>query len=389
LGKRHGFLTQAQYFRRRWDSDLLGLVLFVVLIGLLIPYLLIGVMAGGLTLNQITHGEVPQWAGGLLVCVVVMTYVCYGGLRGTAWANAFQTLVFSILGAVAFFVVIDGLGGLPAAMAAVGQAHPDLLVRGEHIQPIKLLTYTCIPLSVGMFPHMFMHWLTAQRAQTFRTPLVLYPLCIAAVWIPSVLLGVVGHLDFPDLKGPAANSVLVRLIDLHAPEVMAGLLAAGVFAAVMSSLDSQVLSVGTMFTQDVVRHYFHDQMTERQQVLYGRLFVAGVLIVTYVIAQVSNRSIFALGVWSFTGFASLFPVVAAAVFWKRSTKYGAFASIASVAVLWTYFFTRGWQTPGYTLGDGIMPVAVILAVSAAAMVVGSLATRPPDRAVVDRFIPAA
>jgi SSS family solute:Na+ symporter len=130
-------------------------------------------------------------------------------------------------------------------------------------------------------------------------------------------------------------------------------------------------------------------MTERQQVLYGRLFVAGVLIVTYVIAQVSNRSIFALGVWSFTGFASLFPVVAAAVFWKRSTKYGAFASIASVAVLWTYFFTRGWQTPGYTLGDGIMPVAVILAVSAAAMVVGSLATRPPDRAVVDRFIPAA
>ena len=78
-----------------------------------------------------------------------------------------------------------------------------------------------------MFPHMFMHWLTAKGARTFRVPLMVYPLCIAAVWIPSVTLGVVGHLDFPGLQGPAANPILVRLIDLHAPEVLAGLLARG------------------------------------------------------------------------------------------------------------------------------------------------------------------
>ena len=390
LGKRHGFLTQAQFFRQRWQSDGLGLLLFVVLVALLVPYLLIGIMAGGLTLQQITGGQVPEWAGGLLVCAVVMTYVCYGGLRGTAWANAFQTLVFTILGGVAFYVIISQLGGLRAVMTALGESHPDLLVRGDHIKPLKLLTYTCIPLSVGMFPHMFMHWLTARSAGTFRTPLVLYPLCIAAVWVPSVVLGVAGRLDFPALKGPAANSILVRLIDLHAPEVMAGLLAAGVFAAVMSSLDSQSLSVGTMFTQDVVRHYgFHDRMSERQQVLYGRLFVALVLVVAYVLAQVSNRSIFQLGVWSFTGFASLFPVVAAAVFWRRSTRWGAFASIAAVVVLWTWFFVRGWQSPDHALAGGVMPVAVILAVSAAAMILVSLATKPPDRAVVDRFFPRA
>ena len=45
LGKRHGFMTQVQYFRARWESSWLGLVLFVVLIALLIPYLLIGGMA--------------------------------------------------------------------------------------------------------------------------------------------------------------------------------------------------------------------------------------------------------------------------------------------------------------------------------------------------------
>ena len=391
LGKRHGFLTQVQFFRARWESGVLGLVLFVVLIALLIPYLLIGVMAGGSTLNQITGGQVPDWVGGLMVCAVVMTYVCYGGLRGTAWANTFQTLVFMILGGLAFFVIVDAMGGFSKALAKVAAQHPELLVRGENIKPLKLLTYTCIPLSVGMFPHMFMHWLTARGARTFRYPLMVYPLCIAAVWIPSVLLGILGSVDFPGLKGPAANSILVKMIGLHAPELLAGLLAAGVFAAVMSSLDSQVLSIGTMFTQDIVRYYgFQNQMSEKMQIFYGRLFVAGMLLLTYVISLFSARSIFKLGVWSFTGFAALFPVVVAALFWRRSTKQGALAAILSVALLWTYFFFQGWQTPGYTVGGtGLMPVAVILAVATLAMVVVSLLTRPPDAAVVGKFFDGA
>ena len=391
LGKEHGFLTQVQYFRARWDSDALGLLLFAVLIALVIPYLLIGVMGGGITLHQISGGQVPEWVGGLLVCAVVVTYVCYGGLRGTAWANTFQTLVFMVLGGVAFFTIVSSMGGFTQAMSSVAEHHPELLVRGEHIKPLKLLTYTCIPLSVGMFPHMFMHCLTARSAQTFRYPLMFYPLCIAVVWIPSVLLGVLGSVDFPGLKGAQANSVLVRMIELHAPEVLAGLLAAGVFAAIMSSLDSQVLSIGTMFTQDIVRHYgFHDRMSERKQILWGRLFVVAILALTFLLSLVSARSIFKLAIWSFSGFAALFPVVVAALFWKRSTKYGALASVISVVILWCYFFFQGWRTPGYTLGDaGVMPAAVILAASAAAMIVGSLLSRPPPSQVVKRFFSAA
>ena len=387
LGKRHNLLTQVQYFRRRWDSDGLGLLLFVVMIALLIPYLLIGVMGGGITLAQVTKGQIPQWAGGLLICLVVLTYVSFGGMRSTAWANAFQTLVFMILGGVTFFVIVDKLGGLDSALAQVAAAHPELLIKGDLISPIKLLTYTCIPLSVGMFPHLFTHWLTAQSARTFRYPLMLYPLCIAIVWIPSVLLGIFGSIDFPGLKGAAANSVLVKMIDLHAPGALAGLLAAGVFAAIMSSLDSQVLSISNMFTQDIVRHYRKgDELSEKAQVLSGRLFVIAIFAVTYVLSLVSARSIFALAVWSFTGFAALFPVVVAALFWKRSTKYGAFASVLTVAALWCYFFFQGWKIPGYTVGmTGVMPVVVILAASAVAMIVGSLLTKPPAKSTVDKF----
>src|SRR5262245_15618986 len=161
VGKKHGYLTQIQYFRERWNSSALGLLLFVVLNLLLIPYVLIGVQGGGLTLNEMTKGGIPEWAGGLGVCIVILIYVTYGGMRGTAWVNTFQTLVFMFCGALAFFVIVRDMGGLSNAMRLVAEKRPDLLVSQTQIQPLQLLTYTFIPLSAGMFPHLFIHWLTA------------------------------------------------------------------------------------------------------------------------------------------------------------------------------------------------------------------------------------
>ena len=238
-----------------------------------------------------------------------------------------------------------------------------------------------------MFPHLFMHWLTAREASSFRWPVILYPLCIAVVWLPSVLLGVVGRIDFPGLEGPAANAVLVKMIDVHAPGILAGLLGAGVFAAVMSSLDSQVLAVGTMFTQDIVRHYgFRERMSERHQVLCGRVFVVVVLAVVFALSLVVNRSIFRFGIWSFSGFAALFPVIVASVFWRRTTAPAVIVAFGSVAASWIYFVGQGWNDPTYTVaGTGLMPVVVMTATSSVLLVLVSLLTSPPEPERIARF----
>jgi SSS family solute:Na+ symporter len=390
VGRRHGYLTQVQYFRERFQSDGLGLLLFVLLTALLVPYLLIGVMGGGIAMNQITSGQVAPWVGGLLICSVVLAYVTAGGLRGTAWANAFQTVVFMILGAATFALIVNRMGGLQPALDAVAAEAPELLVRGPGIPPLKLLSYTLIPLSIGMFPHIFMHWLTARRASTFRLTVMAYPLFVAIVWLPSVLLGVLGRVAVPGLEGPETNAVLVRMIELYSPGLVAGLLGAGVFAAVMSSLDSQVLSLGTMFTQDIVRHFgFHDRMSERGQVLAGRLFVVAILMVTYGLSLVTQPSIFKLGIWSFTGFAALFPLIVAALFWRRSTRAGAYAGALTVAVGWLYFFIRDMNGAPSGLGSsGLMPVAVLLVACSVAVVGVSLVTRPPEAGVLEDFFPS-
>ncbi|REJ77092.1 MAG: sodium:solute symporter family protein [Acidobacteria bacterium] len=387
LGKQYGYVTQVELLSERFQSPLLGLCLFPVLAVLLVPYLLIGVMGGGITLSEIGGDAIPTWVGSVLITAVVLVYVCFGGLRGTAWVNTFQTCFFMVIGAVTVWLIVGRLGGLETAMARVAESHPEMLVRGDNVRPLQLLTYLLIPASVGMFPHIFQHWLSARRAATFRAPVILYPACILIVWLPSVLLGVFGRIDFPDLVGPQANSVLVRMIALYSPGVLGGLLAAGVFAAIMSSLDSQSLALGTMFTRDVMPRLLGRKLADGEQVLAGRLFLASVLLLTLGLSFVVNRSIFGLAVWCFTGYTALLPILIGALFWRRATAAGALASLATAFASWLYFFRAGWGKPDYSvLGSGAMPVAVIVPAAALALIVVSLLTRPPDTAVVERFV---
>lgn len=391
--RRGGFLTQVELVAARWGSPALALAVGGALVALLLPYLVIGMMGGGITITEITRGRVPEWAGGLVIAGVVFAYVAAGGVRGTSWVNTFQTVVFVALGAVTAGVVTARAGGLDALASRVD---PALLIHGDRVPPLELLSYALIPLSAGAFPHIFTHWLSARGPETFKLPIVAYPLCLAAVWLPSVLVGVLASADLPGLEGPAANSVLIRAIDLHAPGVLTGLLAAGVFAAVMNSLDSQALALSSMVTRGLGRRRAAGtddtaaatETAGRRQLFAGRFFVAAVLVLTYLLSLVVERSIFRLGVWSFTGFAALFPLIVAALYWRRATRAGAWASLATAVVLWLYYFAHAGQNPGYTIGGtGLMPVAVIVPAATLALIAVSLATAPPPPEALAPFFP--
>jgi len=304
--------------------------------------------------------------------------------------NTFQTTVFMVVGAVAFLVITRSYGGLAEAMEQVRRNIPQLVMVGQDRHTLlTMASYLLVPLSVGVFPHIFSHWLSADHAKSFKTTIVLYPLCIVVVWVPSVALGVIGNIDHPQ---PFAGPILVQLILENSGGVLAGLLAAGIFAAIMSSLDSQTLAVGTMFTQDIVRPYaFGGELPEQKQVLYSRIFIVLFLAAAFVISQITTRSIFSLGVWSLSGYAGLFPLVVAALYWRRSSATGALAALVTTAVLWTVLLVRSQSVEGvYTIaGSGVMPVVLIVAGSVTALVIGSLARPALDPAAVERFFPPA
>ena len=426
LARRHAYTTQIQFFRDRLESDKLGLLLFPILVGLVIPYLLIGVMSSGVvvqnmtagafpeiaafaTKNPGTNGGVPPWIGSLVICLVVLCYVFFGGMRGTAWANAFQTLVFMVLGVVTFCVIANKLGGKQSLwenLQTLGEAIPYEKATRAEMSRTKFFSYLLIPLSVGMFPHLFQHWLTAKRAKAFKLPVVAHPLFIMIVWVPCVLIGVWATTDLLPTKPPLpkipgtevvnANAVLPFLVKTQTSAVLGGLLTAGILAAIMSSLDSQFLCLGTVFSTDMINHYRSKPLSDRAQVLVTRSFIIAIVALTYLLSLGNYRSVFALAVWCFSGFSALFPLVFAAVYWKRLTKAGAYACVLAATGVWAYLFHQSGYGANrtYTLdliiGETtyeVMPVAAIFLASVLMLVVVSLLTPPPSDETLAKFFP--
>jgi SSS family solute:Na+ symporter len=369
LGKRHGFMTPVQMFRDRWECGHIGTVIFVVQAVLLIPYIVIAVMGGGATLRAVSNGAVPFWLGGAVVSSVIMGYVFFGGMRGTAWVNTFQTILFLSFGAIAVVVIANGMGGFSNAMESLlaSPSTAPLLTR-ERISPLYFLSYTFIPLSSLAFPHIGIFCLTAKRLSHFRRTVVLYPICMLAIWLPSVFLGVAANkaTDVPAIQskvearatlaagGPeltperraelrakaSGDDVILRLVEGYAPLWLAALLGAAVMAAVMAS-DSQILALSTMFTEDVFAYYGGQaRFGPHVQVQTGRIFVILLTVVAYSIAMTAPQSIFDIASqYAFAGYAALSPLLVAALFWKKSTKWGALA-----VALWTAATVAGIAT---------------------------------------------
>ena len=96
--------------------------------------------------------------------------------------------------------------------------------------------------------------------------------------------------------------------------------------------DSQILALSTMFTEDVFAFYGGKaRFGQAVQVTTGRIFVVLITLVAYAIAMRMPQSIFDIATqYAFAGYSALSPLLVAAIFWKRSTKWGALAS-----TLWT------------------------------------------------------
>lgn len=416
LGKRFGHQTQVAFFRDRWECSAIGTVIFALSVAMLVPYMIISIMGGGRVLSDISGDRIAYWLGCAVVALVVTMNVFFGGMRGTVWVNIFQTIMFLLFGAVAVIVISHALpGGFGEYISKIANnPKTKFLIIRERMSERYFWSYTLIPLSSIMFPHMSIMCFAANKVSAFRRTVVLYPLAIMAIWLPCVFLGVLGT---QTLIGPLKNpdGVLLHMLNQYAPVWLAGILGAGIISAVMGSDTHQVLAVSTMFTKDIFAWYGgKKRYGEGGSVYFARGFILVVTALAYVVALITPESIFELAVrFAFSGFAAMSPVMIAALFWKRSTKWGALASTLWVAawLLFTWYLQRLSDPmvprPGQLpvqifphLGDifqrtianvtvyGFLPVVPMVFGSALLMILVSLITRPPSQATIERYFPA-
>ena len=374
MARRLGALTPAELYARRFDSAALGLLLFLLFTVYTVPYMVSAVVGASVTLEGMTAGVVPAWLGGLGVVGVALAYTTLGGMRATAWTNVLQGALFLGFLVAAFFLISNHMGGLEAAMRAVEAHDPGLLKleRTGLFEPRQWISWgLLISLTVIAFPHMFVRLMAAGSEKAMKSVCRLYPLALLALWLPPVLIGVWGAVEFTGLEGRASDQIFQLMVDRHMPPVLAALGFVAVLAAVMSSLDAMILTLSSMLVRDVLGR-FRPARAEKADVIAGRLFSLGVAAGVYVLAQVWGSSVFEIASIAFSGYVTLTPTLFLGVRWRRFTVAGAIASL----LMGSFVLYLGQA--GVLSLYGFLPVFWAFLAGLAAAVGVSLLTRRAD-----------
>ena len=367
MAQRLGALTPAELYRKRFDSRAVGYVLFAVYLIYTLPYMVTAVKGAAITLHS-TVGVAP-WLGGLGVTGVALVYTAVGGMRATAWTNVLQGGLFLAVVIVAFVGIALGLGGLTEATARVVETDPSLLQvgKGPLYTPGGWTSWSlAISLCVIGFPHMLVRLMAGRDEAALKSVVRMYPVALILLWVPVVMIGIWGAAAVPGLEGRASDKIFGLMTREYLPPYLAAAGLIAVLAAVMSTLDAQILTLSSMLVRDV---WAVDR--DSDDVMVGRLFAVGLAAVVYGLALTWGSSVFEIAGIAFSGYVTLFPTLLLGVRWSGSTGLGAIASVFSGNVVLIGLTVAGAR-PG-----GFLPVFWALLVATVAMVVVSRVW--PDR----------
>ncbi|MEM7391806.1 MAG: sodium:solute symporter family protein, partial [Verrucomicrobiota bacterium] len=381
IGRRNRYLTPSQMFKDRWNSPGVGRLILTLLIFYTIPYILIGVIAGGLTLHRLSDEQISYPAGAVIITLITVFYTSLGGMRGTAWTNVFQGLVFMIFLLVACICIAHELGGASTLHQKLVETAPEKLDPWSFPPGVWATGFLIGPVSVIAFPHMFLRLMAARDSRSLKTTIAIYPWALLLLFVPTALMGVWGSVEVPGLVGKESDQI-VPLLVAKLPAVLSAIGLVAILAAIMSSLDGQLLTISTLTSVDVL-----GERIGWSPRMIGRVVVIGLALITLVLALFRPDGIFKISKYAFSGYTLVIPIMAAAFFWPRSTAAGILTgSIAGNLLLALYHLPT--LSPKLDLNlptFGLLPVALCLILEIALIVLVSLATRPAPEDSLRKF----
>ena len=311
-GKKHGYITPADLIFGKTNNRTLSTLFSAVMILFTLPYLSLQVIGGGYLLESMTNGELSYGLSVLLLTVFTIAYVVIGGMQSVTKTDLKQGLMVVLFMLLAVFLIGSDLGGLQKANQMAANLQPDLFSltgrEGHYSQQrwfsLIIFWMFCIP----MFPQVFMRFFIAVDSISLKKSILMYAAVPVVISLLPVLIGIWGHLSFPGLVGTEADQILPLMLTNHTHEWVAALIMTGAIAAFMSTLDSQLLAISTMFTRDMVIPLHKNKPTFDGEVRIGRILVAIFALIGLCIAYFPFDTIFEMGKMAFSGMAILFPV---------------------------------------------------------------------------------
>jgi SSS family solute:Na+ symporter len=326
LGRKYGYVTQADLVSDRYQSTSLSAIMAWVSLCAFIPYLTLQMKGAGYIFYTVTEGRVPMWAGALIAYGVVVVYVYASGLMGVGWTNALQGILMLILAwALGLYLPHKLYGGVQQMFAQIAAASPDHLTIPGSASAMSWGAFsTAIIVSVigfTMWPHGFMKAYTARDDRVLKKTIVLYP-TFAIFMVPVLFIGFAGVHFVADLQ-PADRILPYMVTNLGLAPVVVGLFCAGALAASMSSGDAITHAAASIMVKDFYHKVLNREASDRSLTNLMRVLVIVISGVAYYFAVVAKVQLVMLLLGAYGAVVQFFPLVLATFFWPRATKQAA------------------------------------------------------------------
>ncbi|MEM6409621.1 MAG: sodium:solute symporter family protein [Pseudomonadota bacterium] len=392
LGRRHGYVTQAQLICGRFPSRALSLMIAVLTIAAFIPYITLQMRGAGIVIEAVTEGNVPLWLGAAVAYGIVTLYVLFSGVAAVGWTNTFQGIfMLTIAWSLGLYLPISLYGGVGDMFSRIMQERPELL-------SMPGLTASGEPWSWGgfssaiivsavglmMWPHLFMKAFTARSDDTLRKTVVLFP-TFQLFLIPVFLIGFAGVL-YP--KAPPSADFILPFMILNAdlPAIVVGLFCAGALSASMSTGDSLMHAAASVTVEDGIRPFRALSDQARRRLIQGFVLLIGA--VSYAFAISEGMSLVVLLLTAYGIICQLAPPIVAALYWRRATTAGVVAGFVAGSSTAAFLFLSGYfglDLRPYDLHEGMLGLMVHIPV----LVGVSLLSQPQSDEQWDAFASSA
>jgi sodium/proline symporter len=300
---------------------------------------------------------------------------------------------FGVNTAGGFSAVAENAQSLKGYFSLISSHDPTT---GEASKYSFLSIVSTLAWGLGYFgmPHILLRFMAISDGGKIKTSRR-----IASVWVVismaiAIFIGFIGNAmsasgKIDTLVGSSqSEKVVIKIAELMSENgvvaaLFAGLIFAGILACTMSTSDSQLLAASSSMSENIIGGVFKIKLSQKMSMITARIVLVVIALISVIIAWNPDSSVFEIVSFAWAGFGATFgPVMLAALFWKRSNKYGAIAGMAAGGIM-VFAWKFGISKLGGAFAIYELLPAFITAVIA--IVIVSLATAKPDKEITDEF----
>jgi sodium/proline symporter len=382
----HNALTLPDYFTNRFNDKKKVLRVFSALIILIFfsIYCASGMVAGARLFESIFGMEyhTALW----ISAIATISYVCVGGFLAISWTDTFQaSMMLFALFLTPVFTYIAITEHQMSLVELVNIARPHAFDMFNNISIIAIISAMAWGLGYFGQPHILVRFMAADSVKSIpnarRIGMVWMIICLCGA-LAAGFFGIAFFQMSPQLSGAVngnAELVFMELTKILFNPWIAGIVLAGILAAVMSTLSCQLLVCSSTLTEDFYKGFLRPKASQGELVWVGRLMVLAISVFAIWLASNPESKVLGLVAYAWAGFGAAFgPLIILSLMWKRMTLNGALAGMVVGAVV-----VIAWKNLFGSLG--IYEIIPGFVLSTLSIIVVSLLGKAPGQEVTERF----